>query len=270
LAEQYQSELYAEELEFREMRGGRRVILPSDLDVALKQIGIGRLDQNLQRLREEPMPSEVKLAIDDVDEGIITESKKERLKATIRDWESQRIADQRAMFSALHSQKAEMGEMLRLMGVALPTEWGEDALVGPGPLIDLGGEPVSEFYGMREIIAEKRYWADDEFSRLDSKTNERNLDTGKRNVWLLGWVLLWKREARGPQIAECRRLLEMGELDRLKEGAEVYTRDSTQDRMDPGKIQDTRARVLIDRMWARNSMDPQLEVYFRGGGLPVS
>lgn len=254
-------EYYAEQLEFRETPRGRRVLLPSDLDVTLKQIRIRELEDNLERIKQEPTPPEVEAALAQVDDPESPKTKQERLTATIRSWEDQRVAEQRAIFSALWARQRELQQLLQLMGV----QEGEQ----PRPQEPIPGEPLLVVYGMREMLHEERLWADDQFGPIDPKTNERRMTTSdleRRNDWLLGKVLLWRAEFRGEQVAKVQRALDAGNLDEAKKTSIPYPRDSEHDRMNPGQLQEVIARTLTDRMWAYNSMDPQLEYFFRTGG----
>jgi hypothetical protein len=99
-------------------------------------------------------------------------------------------------------------------------------------------EQMTQTYTMREFSYGDVLWADDEFAEIVDQEKRINFD--ERNRWLLG-----------------KSLYAMN--------GEAYERngDGT---MDPTQLQDTIARALIIRMWARNRMDPRLLIYFRKRG----
>ena len=147
----------------------------------------------------------------------------DRYLATIKGWEDTRIRERRTIHNSLHVAKFELGKL---------EEVAADEAGGI-----LGGRHVIERYRMREFSRAERAAAEDEFSPLDPETNERKLNFEARNEWLLGLVVM------------------------AKDGV-PYERDEN-GRMDIGDLQDRRVGVLIERMWARNQMNPAFGPFFR-------
>jgi len=150
----------------------------------------------------------------------------DRTRERIKTWEDQRIAERRFLHGEIGRARAQMDEMITLIDKHEAGELGD-------------GEMVSETYTMREFTYGDVLWADDEFAELN-EGGEKRINFEERNRWLLGKSL-------------------------YAVDGQAYERngDGT---MDPNQLQDTRARTLIIRMWARNRMDPRLLVYFRTRG----
>jgi hypothetical protein len=165
---------YTEDLVFRVLGGEWRILLPSWLDVADRQLAVEAYSNSAMRMENEQTPPEVLAAYDKIEgsEGPEYQRHKERIEK----WEDARIFERRYIDAQKSAAQKELEGMLTLIE---KEEQGE-----------LEGERVVEQYTMREFSYGERLFADDEFSTLDPDTHEKTLDQGKRNTWLLGKVLL--------------------------------------------------------------------------------
>jgi hypothetical protein len=103
------------------------------------------------------------------------------------------------------------------------------------PPVDASGTPQQLIYRMREFTRRERVDVDDKHTSVDPDSHKRLIDVEARNQELLQRVLL----------------------------AEVVDGERVVDPPPPGNLPDAVARTLIARMWARNTMAPELAGYFR-------
>jgi hypothetical protein len=150
----------------------------------------------------------------------------DRTRDRVKSWEDQRISERRFLNAETSRTQKQLDDMVDIVD---QHEKGEFA----------DGEIVTHTYTMAEFSYGDVLWADDEFAEM-LDTGEKKIDFDARNRWLLGKSL-------------------------IAFNGNAYERngDGT---MDPTQLQDTIARALIIRMWARNRMDPRLLVYFRTRG----
>lgn len=99
------------------------------------------------------------------------------------------------------------------------------------------GERETEVYLLRRFTWREQKEVEDEFTTLDTESERREVDKIARNMKLLKVVLSGRQGADGTVIP-----------------------------VDPEELEAGTAGVLISRMWSKNTLQPDLIAFLRGGG----
>lgn len=229
---------YNERLEFREYESGIRVLLPSDLDLALLRMMVAQQDEQLVELEDEDPPGEVcqaKVAL-----GPAEGEEKERLQQVVYGYEDRKQLLIEAWTRSLRATVKQLAKAERQVE-------GKAAL---------GGQEVFRVFSMREFSKRERMEAEEEHSTLVEDadgTQRRELDIPARNLKLLSgcvlgeWVPIAEVAGQG--------------LPTQKFGKEARALQPIAPE-EVADLQDKVAQTLIERSWARNTMSAELAGFF--------
>jgi hypothetical protein len=252
---------YTETLEFREYHG-HRVLLPSELDLAIKRLTRASQDEELDRLETQPEPGEIKKARTLLVSA--SEAARPALEAKLAAYETRKAAEQEGWLTALWRTDRTLQKMEQLV------DGKPDAL---------GGESVSQRFELREFSDGEARQTDEEHSELrENEAGEARkvilLDARNRallDVVLLGeWlptdeVQLHLRQAAAEELdpdyvlAAPRQTRHFTDVVDGQPQAREYTLVTA-----PAaeELQKTICQTLIERMWAKNTMASELAGFF--------
>jgi hypothetical protein len=237
---------YDEELEFRvyhkETPKEHRVLLPSELDLAIKRMMLAEQEAELERLAEQPEPPNIKRC-----RAILTEPEHaefEDARSKVAAYEARRGAETDAWNTAFYRTERQLQKM-------------EEKAENPN---SLGGEAEHIRFRMREFSQRERLEADEEFATLEEQNGQRvkTIEIAARNLKLLQQALIgeWVPDGALPDGANVSSPVKAKEF-----GGERYLLVMIEDQ-EVEHFQQTIVQTLIDRMWAKNTMAPELAGFF--------
>lgn len=242
---------YDEVIEWLQFPDGHVVLLPNEWDLAAQRALIATYEQRLEDYESEAVApailrhQEVVASYEKAPgqtppsgEDPITEADYNRSREALKTWESGRIYD----FQFLNQQITANYRLLeRMENPTAPQKLKREQL-RPGAAAPEGREDQN-VYVLRTFSHEERVAVDDDHSIVDAATHQRKIDVNPRNVALLELVLEGEKGQDGVVIP-------------IEHPAKT--------------LPDAVVKTLINRMWARNSMDDQLVGYFRQCGAVPS
>lgn len=218
---------------------GIRVLLPDDLDLAIQRLEIRRIEDELERLEEMGDPAEISNTRRKLSELEGTEL--ELAKAKIFAHESRRVADQEARLTELWRVQKVLEKMERLCESSG----------------DLGGDPEPVRYELREFSKGDRNEVDAKYEVVHDLADGRKVRViervGDRNLDLLRKCLI----GQWTEVSETR--ISEQSAPQQGFGGEAFFLLPIEEVAD---LQDTVAETLINRMWAKNTMAPELAGFF--------
>ena len=225
-------------------------LLPDELDLAITNNEIGRLESDLENIRTQEQPPNIaayreRLAGGDEfkADGAAAEGEGRPRKRASR---APRPEDDLARDAILDYERAEafrwQQRQMQLSTARARQERQLALLKDPKYGVPEGVEVAitEKVFLVRAFSYDELLEIEDETSELDTRSRERRIRTGERNIELL------------------RRCL-IGEVVQTTDGEEVTKAIS-----DAGGDHQSYMRVLIDRQWSRVQMSEELQSYFRG------
>lgn len=250
---------YTETLTYRVYNAGtdheHRVLMPSELDLAIQRMMIDEQEQELERLRSQIEPTEIQKARREIEtaEGAALDLAMSR----IRSHEDRRLQEVEGWETAKYRSERALERMEN------PPD--EDKAVC---------KVVVERYHLREFSRKDLLEADDEHSEVVSLNglDQKQTDTVRRNLELLGGVMLgqwWPVPDVPNENDNSREKKEFTDPDGVKRtymlvkpGEQLNPGEDPLLPEDPSEIQMKVSQTLIDRMWAKNNMSPALMGFF--------
>jgi hypothetical protein len=218
-----------EVLEFRIFRGNRRVLLPSELDLANRRMSLAQYERALKRHEDEQEPREIA----EVRKSLPELEGKDREEALNRiwGWEDQRISERRTTEALIANAKETVLQY--------------EALIDGNR--EIGGKAKREVYVLRPFTHREMIRLDDKHGYFHPTSGMRQVKP-ERNVELLDLVLIGRVRPESDQ----KEMAALRPEDIIPKSA-----DGLHPRV---------AEVLIDRILTAAQMPPELEPYFRDAG----
>lgn len=224
---------YEETIDYLEFEDGRIALLPSEWDIAAEHAKISDLEHQRDDIEAESLPPTLadhaatvaKFEKAAEGEELPPRAEYERSAARVREWEDRRTANWQYLNNTIRAS-------LRLL------ESIENGPKATDEVDEDGCTRKQAVFVFKTFSHATRVQIDDDHITIDAETHAKELDTSRRNVALLRASFVGVREG-----GQTKKL--DGEIDEV--------------------VHDAVVRVLIGRMWARNSMNDQLVPYFRSG-----